>query len=182
MKGKRLNTGEFADYYTEYIEMVPDGDIIDILKNQIYSTIALLETMSEQQGEYRYASGKWSVKEVLGHMADTERVMAYRMLAIGRGDTVCLPGMDEDNYVREAGFNRQKVSDLRENLLAVRNATVHLMKSLDRKAWDRIGMANDTAVSVNALAYIIAGHELHHRSILSGRYFSAETYPRETRE
>ena len=182
MRGKRPITGEFAEYYTGYIAMVPDGDIIEILQDQIHSTIALLETVSEQQGEYRYAPGKWSVKEVLGHMADTERVMAYRLLAIGRGDTVSLPGMDEDDYVREANFNSQTVSDLRENLLAVRNATVHLLISLDRKAWCRIGMANDTAVSVNALAYIIAGHELHHRAILGGRYFSAETYPRETKE
>ena len=180
--GKRPITGEFADYYTEYIAMVPDGDIISILEDQIHSTIALLEPVSEQQGEYRYASGKWSVKEVLGHMADTERVMAYRLLAIGRGDAVSLPSMDEDNYVREADFNRQTIIDLRENLLAVRNATVHLLKSLDRKAWGRTGTANDIAVSVNALAYIIAGHELHHRAILSGRYFSAETYPQEVKQ
>ena len=179
--GKRPTTGEFADYYTGYIAMVPDGDIMGILEEQIHGTIALLQTVSEQQGEYRYAPGKWSVKEVLGHMADTERVMAYRMLAIGRGDTVSLPGMNEDDYVREASFNSQSMSDLLGNLLAVRNATVHLLKSLDKKAWGRLGTANDTDVSANALAYIIAGHELHHRAILSSRYFSGEAYPHEVK-
>lgn len=179
MRGIRPSSTEHAEYYKDYVAMVPDGEITEILERQIHETISLMDTTSERQGEYRYASDKWTVKEVFGHMADTERVMSYRLLAFGRGDTAQLPGFEEDRYVKDASFNQQTMEELKKNLLAVRYSTVHLLRSFHENAWSRSGTANGSIVSVNALAYIIAGHELHHRSILIERYVGAETYPKE---
>ncbi len=171
---KQPAAGDYPAYYKEYITSVPEGHITDILTQQVYETTKLVNHLSNQQGEFRYSPDKWTIKEVLGHMADTERVMAFRMFAFGRGDKADLPGFEEDDYVRNALFNKQTIAALIENLIAVRQATVHMLYSFDQKAWKRSGTANGSVVTVHALAYIIAGHELHHRRILKERYFSAE--------
>lgn len=166
----RPKENEYASYYSGYVGLVPDGDIIHILTEQVEETIQLLQGISEEQSLFRYDEGKWSVKEVIGHVADTERIMAYRLLCIARGETVSLPGFDENPYVLHASFDRLSIKEHIENLRAVRQSTVQLLKGLDSKEWARIGTANDVDVSVRALAYIIAGHERHHRRILKERY------------
>ncbi len=166
----RPEANEYAPYYSGYIDLVPDGDIVHILIEQVEETIQLLQGISEEQSLFRYASGKWSVKEVIGHVADTERIMAYRLLCIARGETISLPGFDENPYVLNASFDRLPIQAHIENLRAVRQSTVQLLKGLESKGWTRIGSANDVDVSVRALAYIIAGHELHHCQLLKERY------------
>lgn len=122
--------------------------------------------MTDAEGLFRYAPGKWNLKEVLGHIADTERVMGYRLLAIGRGGTEPLPGYDINGYVSRALFNEQSVQDLLDNLHVVRQSTLHLLKSFNEEAWLQRGIANTYEVTVRALTYIVAGHELHHRQII----------------
>ncbi|AFU14032.1 MULTISPECIES: DinB family protein [Bacillus] len=173
---KRPGTNEYNPYYSTYIKLVPDGDIIHILEQQMKETNLLLKDISDSEGHFRYAPNKWSIKEVIGHIADTERIMAYRLLSIARGETAELPGYNDDMYVLRAAFDKQSMQDLLTNLTVVRQSTVHLLKSLDKDAWLQRGIANNSEVTVRALANIIAGHELHHRQIIKVRYFGANAF------
>ncbi|HDR7952100.1 TPA: DinB family protein [Bacillus toyonensis] len=173
---KRPGTNEYNPYYSTYIKLVPDGDIIHILEQQMKETNLLLKDISDSEGHFRYAPNKWSIKEVIGHIADTERIMAYRLLSIARGETAELPGYNDDMYVLRAAFDKQAMQDLLTNLTVVRQSTVHLLKSLDKDAWLQRGIANNSEVTVRALANIIAGHELHHRQIIKVRYFGANAF------
>ncbi|MDP4171089.1 MAG: DinB family protein [Bacillota bacterium] len=166
----RPETNEYDSYYQQYLDMVPEGDLIEILKHQINDTVELLKGVTESQSAFRYAPEKWSLKEVIGHMADTERIMAYRLLCIARGETAALPGFDENKYVVNANFDKQSINDVLENFFAVRQATLQLLKSLDRANLDKKGNANNSEVSGIAIACIIAGHELHHLRIIKERY------------
>jgi hypothetical protein len=165
--------GEYAEFYAKYVELVPATDIVSALEAQRLQMTHLLAGCSERDGNFRYAQDKWSVKEVLGHVTDTERIFSYRALCIARGDVTPLSGFEQDDYVRAAGCNRRQLRELADEFAAVRNATVVLYRSLDAEAWKRRGIANKNEVSVRALAYITAGHELHHRRILDERYFAA---------
>ncbi|HDR4424084.1 TPA: DinB family protein [Bacillus cereus] len=173
----RPKASEYNRYYATYINLVSDGNIIHILERQIQETNHLLKEISDSKGLFRYAPSKWSIKEVIGHIADTERIMAYRLLSIARGETAELPGYNDDMYVLKANFNKQSMQGLIENLMIVRQSTVHLLKSLDEDAWLERGNANKSEVTVRALAYIIAGHELHHLQIIQERYFGSNAYP-----
>jgi uncharacterized damage-inducible protein DinB len=161
---------EYAAYYKNYVKLVPAGNIIQILDQQIKDTISLLKGLDEKQSESRYAPGKWSIKEVIGHLTDTERIMSYRLLCIARGETVSLPGFDENAYVEEADFDKQSLEDLLNHFESVRKSTVYLLKSLNDVALTRKGVANQSEVTALALITIITGHELHHRNILKERY------------
>lgn len=173
----RPKASEYNFYYATYINLVSDGNIIHILEQQIEETNFLLKEISDSEGLFRYAPTKWSIKEVIGHIADTERIMAYRLLSIARGETAELPGYNDDMYVLKAAFDKQSMKDLLENLIVVRQSTVHLLKSLDKDTWLQKGNANKSEVTVRALAYIIAGHELHHLQIIKERYFGSNRYP-----
>ncbi|EOP25865.1 MULTISPECIES: DinB family protein [Bacillus cereus group] len=173
---KRPGTNEYNPYYSTYIKLVPDGDIIHILEQQMKETNLLLKDISDSEGHFRYAPNKWSIKEVIGHIADTERIMAYRLLSIARGETAELPGYNDDMYVLRAAFDKQSMQDLLTNLTVVRQSTVYLLKSLDKDAWLQRGIANNSEVTVRALANIIAGHELHHQQIIKVRYFGANAF------
>lgn len=166
-------TYEYADYYASYVKLVPQGDIIQILNEQMKETVTMLSKISEPQSEYRYAPGKWSVKEVMGHITDTERIMSYRLLSIARGETASLPGFDENLYVEEANFDNQSLKDLLDHFACVRQSTIHLVKSLSDAVLSRKGMANNNEVTVRALLTIIAGHEIHHRKIIQERYIQS---------
>jgi len=169
----RPGADEYAPYYGTYIGKVPDGDLRAMLASQIAETLELIRSIAESRGGYRYAPDKWSIKEVLGHLADSERIFSYRALRIGRGDTTPLPGFEQDDYVKSGGFDARTLRDLADELAAVRQATLHLFAHLDPKALERRGTASGKPVSVRALAYIIAGHERHHVGILKSRYLSA---------
>jgi hypothetical protein len=166
----RPEAGEYAPYYEKYVSLVPEGDIVETLERQSADTLALLRSLDEGRGSSRYAEGKWSVKEVVGHVMDGERVFAYRALCFARGERAPLPGFDQDDYMRDAAFDARTLGSLVEEYESVRAATLSLLRSLDAAAWQRRGTASDNPVSVRALAHIIAGHELHHVKILRERY------------
>src|SRR5688572_15759665 len=169
----RPDTTEYLSYYGKYISMVPDDDILAVLESQMEDTAGFLGTIPESQAGFRYAPDKWSIKELVGHVIDGERVFAYRALRFARNDKTPLPGYEQDDYVRSGAFDNCRLSDLAAELKSVRQATLFLFKHLDGDSWTRRGLANDAEVSVRALAYIIAGHELHHREILRTKYLSS---------
>jgi len=170
---QRPQQGEYAVSYGKYIDLVPSGDFLQILQDQRRELIGLLSPLTEEQGEFRYAPGKWSIKEVLGHITDAERIFAYRLLRIARGDQTPLPGFEQDDYIRNGNFAARKLTDLLEEFSAVRESTLCLIRTLDHDAWHRRGVANEKEITVFALAFIIAGHERHHRIILEKQYLSA---------
>ncbi len=164
---------EYADYYQEYINQIPDSEsIIKVLEDGREKMRTLIESVPEEKGSYSYAPGKWSIKEVLGHIADVERVMAYRAMCIARGEKKSLPGFEQDDYVASADFNSRPLLGFAEELLHLRNGNIALFKSLNDEILMRWGTANNHDVTVRALLFIIAGHELHHMRILKERYLS----------
>jgi len=169
----RPQTSEYASYYETYVSKVQGSDIIGILEAQRLQTAQLFAGRSERDGNFRYAPDKWTVKEVVGHVNDTERIFAYRALRIARGDQTPLSGFEQDDYVRTGGFSERTLADLAEEFSSVRGATLALLRPLTEEAWMRRGVANKNEVTVRGLAFIIAGHELHHREILKERYFPA---------
>jgi hypothetical protein len=162
--------GEFLPYYGKYIDLVGSGDVLSTLSRQMAETQALLRGLPASVSTYRYAPGKWSVNEVVGHIIDSERIFAARALRFARGDTTPLPGFEQDDYVRNSSFDSFPLGELASELKCVRESTVLLFKHLEEDAWMRRGIANGAEVTVRALAYIIAGHELHHRKMLQARY------------
>jgi len=164
---------EYAAFYEKYIALVPGNDIVTILDAQRLQMTQLFAARSERDGNFRYAPGKWTVKEVLGHISDSERIFAYRALRIARADQTPLSGFEQDDYVRAGAFGERTLTDLVEEFALVRGATSALFQSLSGEAWLRRGVANKSEVTVRALAFIIAGHELHHREILKEHYFPA---------
>jgi hypothetical protein len=173
MTRSRPAPGDFAPYAEQYVVLVSGDDILGALGNQLKQTTTLFSGRSERDGNFRYAPGKWTVKDVVGHVADTERIFAYRAMRFARGDQTPLSGFEQDDYVRGARFSERKLADVVEEYCDVRRANLDLFRSLDDEAWRRRGVANNSSVTVLALAYIIAGHELHHRKILEERYFPA---------
>ena len=167
---QRPGADEFAPYYARYIDRVPDGAIVPQLESQLASTLQLLRAIPESRGDHRYAPGKWSIKETIGHLNDSERIFAYRALRIGRGDTKPLAGFDQDPYVETGRFDARTLADLVEELAAIRASTVALFRSFDAEALARRGTASENPVSTRALGYMILGHELHHVAILRERY------------
>jgi hypothetical protein len=161
---------EYPPYFEGYVSLVPDGDIVATLERQIADTLSLLDSGGGTWGEHRYEPGKWSVKEVVGHMIDSERVFNYRALCFARGDRQSLPGFDQDEYMRQASFGTRTLADLAAELAQVRRTTILLFRGFDAPAWSRRGVANNNEATVRAMAYIIAGHELHHVQVLRTRY------------
>jgi DinB family protein len=161
---------EYAPYFEKYISLVPEGEIVVTLGLQIESTLGLVRGLSAAQGDLRYAPGKWSVKEVIGHLIDAERIFAYRALRFARRDATPLPGFDENSFVDNAGFGSRSLADLAEEFEHTRKSNLYLFKSLDADSSLRLGTASDNKISVRAIAYIVAGHELHHVGILQSRY------------
>jgi hypothetical protein len=167
----RPQPGEYAPYYDRYISQIPGNDILATLDDQRRQMLLLLSGRAEADGDIRYAPEKWTVKEVLGHVCDAERIFAYRALRISRNDPTPMESFDENEYARNSPFSSRPLSDLIEEYIAVRRATISLFRNLDEPAWSRRGVASKNEVTVRGLAYIIAGHELHHRKILEEKYF-----------
>lgn len=168
----RPEIDEFDSYYKRYISLVEDGDVIATLDNQIAETLALLEKIDEEKAGFRYADGKWSVKELLGHVIDTERIFAYRALRIARGDATPIEGYEQDDYIENAEFDNCRLADLAEEFALCRKSNIFMFKGLSEAAWHRRGIANKREITVRALAYISAGHELYHVNILKQRYLN----------
>ncbi|NEW06284.1 DinB family protein [Paenibacillus sp. SYP-B3998] len=168
---QRPDSQEYASYYSTYTDLVPEGDYTSFLRNQLHVITTLYEQLSEERSEGRYAPGKWSLKEVLGHITDTERVMSYRMLRILRGDSTNLPGFDQDVFMANASFQHVSLLTLLDDFKAVRSATFSLLTTLTEETdWLRTGRVNDIAISARSLAYIIAGHAEHHIGVIQNKY------------
>ncbi|NGP89747.1 DinB family protein [Fodinibius halophilus] len=161
---------EYGEFYKGYIELVTEPNVLQALINQGQKTYAFMQQLAPEEADYRYEEGKWSVKEVIGHLIDTERIMAYRALSISRGEEQSLPGYDQDDYVENADFDNRSIQSLSTEYDALRNANISLFNSFDKEQTLRKGTANGVTVSVRALVYIIAGHEQHHHNILKDRY------------
>lgn len=170
MSLRRPEAAEYAAHFHVYIGLVPEGSLIDILNEQTERLQKLYGSIREADGDYRYAPEKWTVKEVLGHVIDTERIMSYRMLRVARGDRTPLPGFNEGDFVRGAEFGRLSIARLLEQFIAVRRATLELIESLPEHAWEREGEVAGYPATARALAYVIAGHERHHTQLLQERY------------
>ena len=158
----RPDRSEYADFYGNYIGGVPEGNVLDFLAKQPGDYRQLLVGISDEAASAEPAPGKWSVKQVLGHVCDAERVMSYRAMRFSRGDATELPGFEQDDYVREANSNARSLDDLLDEFESVRKATLALFRSLPVGAESRRGVANKNPVTVRALAYIAAGHANHH--------------------
>lgn len=172
MPARRPDSTEYDAYYTDYVAKVESDRVLEVLEAQLGETRGLLGDLDEAAGNGRYAPGKWSLKELLGHLIDGERVFAYRALAIARGDRASLPGMDQDDYVAAAGFDRLPLTALVDEFEHVRRSTLALLSGLDDDAWGRSGIANGVSVTVRALAFIIAGHQAHHLGVVRDRYLA----------
>jgi hypothetical protein len=169
MSIERPHASEFNDYYARYISKVPATGPVSQLTDQI-AQFERLRALPDRDAEYRYAEGKWNVKEVIGHMADTERMFSYRLLHIARGDTAPLPGMDEKVWSAVAPHASRPIRDVADEMIAVRHATVALVNSIDADAVARTGVASTFPVSTRALCWILPGHAQHHLDVLRERY------------
>jgi hypothetical protein len=167
----RPEPADFVPAFADYVaEIAHDEDVLDVLARQLEETPARLGSAPGALGDHRYAPGKWSVKDVVGHLADTERVFALRALWIARGEASAQPGYDDQRWVAHTGAERRTLRDMVEEWSDVRRATLALLRSLEPEAWQRRGVAGDGPITVRALAYVIAGHTRHHWRVLEARY------------
>ncbi len=166
----RPDPGEYADYAQADIDMVEGDDAVEVLLRLGKQMVTLFQELGEPNGNVTYAPGKWTVKQILGHLADDERIFAYRALCVARGDSRPLPGFDENDYAAAARFENRSLADLLADFEAVRHASITLFGGLDQEAWLRKGIVNGYSASPRGLAFHIAGHELHHLRILRERY------------
>jgi len=168
---------EYAPYYETYVSKVPPGDIIELLSRGIDETDLLLRRLTERQAAFRYAAGRWSIKEILGHLSDTERVYAYRALRFARNDATELPGFDQDKFVTEAACDARPLAGLLDEFHAVRAASIALFCGTSPAELLRRGKASGFEFTVRAIPFILAGHENHHRGVIEERYLRGMEHP-----
>lgn len=171
---KRPASAEYAPYFDTYVRLVPNGSIEELLTAQLGEMRALLGEISDEQASYRYAPGKWSLKQVLGHITDNERVWAYRLLRIARGDAIVFESYDQDKFIQEASFDSLTISELIDDYSFVRRSTLSLLRGLSEAVWSQQGELYGKPLTARAAAYVIAGHELHHRSVIKQKYLSPD--------
>lgn len=169
---------EYHEYYGRYISRTPAGDFVEMLRRQAEHMVQTFGALTPAQGQFAYEPGKWSVAEVIGHMADTERIFAYRATHMARGDQNELPGMEQDDWMRGAGFAGRPLPDMLREWLVVRAATIALVAGLPADAPLRTGTASGRPFSVRALLYIIPGHTEYHLALHAERYLGAKSWPR----
>ena len=166
----RPTKNDYAEYYHNYVQEIDSDNITEVLQKQLNSTLELFKEIPEEKGNYTYASGKWSIKEVLGHCIDTERIFACRALCIARGEKKPLPGMEQDVYAKTGEFNNRSLKNLLDEYELMRKSNIILFNSFPQKALQNRGIASGNEVTVLGLMFIIAGHELHHINVLKERY------------
>jgi len=170
VRGTRPDRGECDEYYHGYVALVPDGDILGTLARQREAFVSGLRRIPEAKGDYRYAEGKWSVKEVIGHLVDTERVMGFRSLAFARGDRTPLPGFEQDDYVAGGRFAERTIADLADEFGSLRDSHLVLLRSFRDEDWMRRGVASGYEFTTRSVAWVMAGHVMHHVRVLEERY------------
>ena len=168
----RPNESEYAPYYQDYVNQVSEDEILPVMRSQMDELDVLLDRLTPEQETYRYAEGKWSIREIVGHLIDGERVFGYRLFCIARGEKQNLPGFDQDDYMLTASYHEMALEDLLSELRLIRLGNLAIMRTLDEAAWNRLGTANQSPVSVRALAFIMAGHLRHHMNVLRERYLA----------
>jgi len=167
---KRPSYNDFNEYYKKYIDLVEENDIIGQLKYGLSRNIQFFGEIDTDKWNYRYAENKWSIKEVLQHIIDTERVMSYRALRVARNDQTEMPGFDQDDFIKNVNLDDRSEKDIIDEYFAVRKATIALFNGLEENAWERRGIASQSPVTPLSLAFIIAGHELHHIDVIRKNY------------
>lgn len=170
MKKEELNSDEYDNYYQPNIDMVGKANLFDCLRSQHENTISFFRDIKKEKLDFQYAEGKWTIKEILQHLIDTERVFAYRALSIARNNKAELPGFDQDSFVAHSLANKRRVDGLLQEYKRVRMATISLFESFDHRNLMRIGIVSGNGLSVRAIAFIIVGHEKHHIEIVKQRY------------
>lgn len=168
----RPEINEFAPYYNTYISLVEDGNALPVLDTQAAELRAIFSTVPEEKGAFAYATGKWTIKELLSHLIDGERMFAYRILRISRGDTTPIEGFEQDGYIENSNANNRSFAELLQEFELQRQSNLLMLNNISDEGSRRMGTASDKAVSVRALAYIMAGHVQHHMSILRERYLA----------
>lgn len=170
MKISQLTDTEFAPFYSSYVAQVSDGDLLEELEISVHDLIRFVQNVPMDKYDYRYAEGKWTIKDILQHLMDSERVFAYRALRIARNDKTPLPGFDENEFADNAGGDDRSIRDLLTELALIRQSTIHLFKTFNEETLGRIGTASGFSVSVRALGVIIIGHQKHHQKVFEERY------------
>lgn len=165
---------EYDPYYRPMIDLVPDEPILTVLEEQRHELMGFLGALDKATADFRYGPEKWSVKEVLGHVVDTERIFGARALCFARGETIPLPPFEQDEYVKFAGFDKRSLSSLSREFEAVRRSTESLFDGFDEDQWNRGGVANEVHMTVRAVAHIVAGHAAHHLAVIRGRYLGGD--------
>jgi hypothetical protein len=166
----RPEPSEYPEYFRRYTSLLPEGDVLELLERQCGETLTLVSGLSEEQALFRYAPEKWSVKQVIGHLSDTERVFTYRALRFSRNDATALPGFEENDFVAGANFDERPFGDVLDEFRSVRAASLTFFRSLNAELAQRSGVANEMAFTVRSVPYILAGHERHHAQVLRERY------------
>lgn len=169
---KRPETNEFAPYYDRYISLIDGDDVMPILSSQIAEIRSMMANLPEERGSYAYAEGKWTIKELLSHVIDGERIFSYRLLRISRGDKTPIEGFEQDDYIANSNANGRSFADLIDELDLQRRANLLMMTNVSEDGEKLMGTASDKPVSVRALAYMMAGHVTHHINILKERYLA----------
>jgi hypothetical protein len=161
---------EYSPYFQPYVAHVPEDEILPAMRSQIDALDVLLDRVAPERETYTYGEGKWTIRQIIGHLIDGERVFGYRLLCIARGETQNLPGFDQDEYMANAPYEHVELEDLLSEFRLVRLSNIAMLRTLDETAWTRMGMANGAPVSVRALSYIMVGHLRHHMGVLRERY------------
>jgi hypothetical protein len=167
---QRPAAGEYAPFFAGYVKLVPEAEVLPVLAAQASEIRRLARSVPPDRETFRYAPGKWSIREILGHIGDGERVFGYRAFCISRGDQAALPGFDENDYIAESAYDQQTAAELADDFAGLRAANLAVLGRLDPARWARVGNANGSPVSVRALAFILAGHVRHHLGVLKERY------------
>ena len=170
MKASQLPVKEYAEYYFPYISVLGDVTLIEELEISLHEFIRFVQNIPMDKFDYRYAEGKWTIKEIIQHVIDTERIFAYRALRISRNDQTPLPGFDENNYSNNTEANSRNIQDLLTELSAVRHSNIFLFKSFSAAQLERSGIASNAGVSVRAIGFIMIGHQKHHQKVFEERY------------
>ena len=169
---KRPDPSEYQPHYARYIDLVPETDLPEAMLEQIEETSAMAAEIPESLHDHRYAEGKWTIREVFGHISDTERILGFRLLSFARGETADFTRADEDLYVQNAGFSECELEALLEEFELVRRSNVMLLRQLPPEALDRIGSISGSQISVRAIGYLMLGHERHHLNIIKDKYLA----------
>lgn len=170
MKASQLPVKEYAEYFFPYISVLGDATLIEELEISLHEFIRFVQNIPMDKFDFRYAEGKWTIKEIIQHVIDTERIFAYRALRISRNDQTPLPGFDENNYVNNTQANTRSIQDLLTELSAVRHSNIYLFKSFSNEQLERTGIASNTGISVRAIGFIMIGHQKHHQRVFEERY------------